>query len=41
VARWLWTHYGRDPNDLPGLMWGGAFLIALELVVQMNARGQK
>src|SRR5204863_142820 len=27
VARWLWLLYGRDLNELPGLMWGGVFFI--------------
>src|SRR2546427_7786111 len=33
VARWLWIRYGRDLNDLPGLVWGGAFLVVLELIM--------
>lgn len=33
VARWLWIKYGRDLNDLPGLVWGGVFLIVLELIM--------
>ena len=42
VARWLWLRYGRDLNDLPGLVWGGVFFIGLELVVHaaLKARGQ-
>jgi hypothetical protein len=42
VARWLWSHYGRDPRDLPGLLWGGVFFVGLELVAQaaMKARGR-
>jgi len=41
VARWLWVHYGRNLAELPGLLWGGVFLIALELVVHgwMKSRG--
>jgi hypothetical protein len=35
VGRWLWVRYGRALEDLPGLVWGGVFLVALELV--MNA----
>jgi hypothetical protein len=35
VARWLWVRYGRDLNDLPGLGWGGVFLIVLQLVMQI------
>ncbi len=33
VARWLWLRYGRDLNDLPGLVWGGVFLVVLELMM--------
>ena len=33
VARWLWIKLGRDLNDLPGLLWGGVFLVVLELVM--------
>jgi len=42
VARWLWLRYGRDVNDLPGVVWGGVFFIGLELVVHaaLKARGQ-
>ncbi len=42
VARWLWLLYGRDLNELPGLMWGGVWFIVLELVVHavMKSRGQ-
>jgi hypothetical protein len=41
VARWLWTGYGRDLHDPPGLLWGGCF-VGLELVVHapMKARGR-
>jgi len=42
VARWLWLRYGRDLAELPGLLWGGVFFIALELAVHavMKARGR-
>ncbi len=42
VARWLWIRYGRDLADLPGLVWGGLFFIALELAVHaaLKARGR-
>jgi hypothetical protein len=42
VARWLWTHYGRDIQDLPGLMWGGVFFVFLELFahVIVKVRGR-
>jgi hypothetical protein len=42
VARWLWSHSGRDPHDLPGLLWGGVFFVGLELVAHaaMKARGR-
>jgi len=39
VARWLWIKYGRDLNDLPGLVWGGVLLVVLQLV--MNAVGRR
>ncbi|HEX9283827.1 MAG TPA: hypothetical protein VF882_08560 [Gemmatimonadales bacterium] len=38
IARWLWIRYGRDLGELPGLMWGGVFLIALQLVMNSVAR---
>ena len=34
IARWLWMQYGRDLGDLPGLAWGGVFLVVLELVTR-------
>lgn len=42
VARWLWTHYGRSLSELPGLVWGGVFFVAVELVVHawLKARGR-
>jgi hypothetical protein len=42
VARWLWTHYGRDANALPRLLWGGVLLVALELArhAAEKARGR-
>jgi hypothetical protein len=39
IARWLWIRYGREPSELPGLLWGGVFLVALELV--MNRLGRR
>lgn len=38
VARWLWSHYGRDLSELPGLVWGGVFLVGLQLVVRKRTR---
>ena len=38
VARWLWVHLGRDLSELPALVWGGVFLVALELVMNSVAR---
>jgi len=38
VARWLWIKLGRDLSDLPGLLWGGVFLIVLELVMNSVTR---
>lgn len=34
MARWLWIHYGRDLADLPGLVWGGVFLVLLNGVAR-------
>jgi hypothetical protein len=38
VGRWLWIRYGRGLEDLPGLVWGGVFLVVLELVMNVVAR---
>jgi len=42
VARWLWPRYGRDLQDLPALVWGGVFLVGLELAAHavMKMRGR-
>ena len=37
IARWLWMQYGRDLSDLPGLVWGGVFLVVLELIARDKA----
>jgi hypothetical protein len=37
IARWLWIRYGREPSELPSLLWGGAFLVAWELVMNRVA----
>jgi hypothetical protein len=34
MARWLWIRYGRELGDLPGLLWGGVFLVVFELVAR-------
>ena len=34
ISRWLWMQYGRDLRELPGLVWGGVFLVVLELVAR-------
>ena len=34
IARWLWMHYGRDLRELPGMLWGGVFLVVLELATR-------
>lgn len=34
IARWLWIRYGRELAELPGLLWGGVFLVLLELVTR-------
>ncbi|HET8713124.1 MAG TPA: hypothetical protein VFM23_05515 [Gemmatimonadales bacterium] len=33
LARWALVAYGRDTSQLPGLLWGGLFFIALQFVV--------
>jgi len=33
AGRVLWRLYGRDTADLPPLVWGGVFLVAVELVL--------
>jgi hypothetical protein len=38
IARWLWVRYGRAPGELPGLVWGGVFLVLLELVMNRVVR---
>ena len=37
IARWLWIHYGRDLEELPGLVWGGVLLVVLELVTRRQS----
>lgn len=37
IARWLWIHYGRDLGELPGLVWGGVFLVVLELMTRRQS----
>ena len=38
IGRWLWIQYRRDLADLPGLLWGGVFLVGLELVLHFALR---
>ncbi len=38
IGRWLWLQYRRDLGDLPGLMWGGVFLVVLELLLHLLLR---
>lgn len=33
AARVVWRLYGRDPAELPALVWGGVFLVAVELAL--------
>ena len=33
LARWALTAYGRDTSQLPSLIWGGLFFVALQFVV--------
>jgi len=40
IARWLWVRLGRDLSDLPALVWGGVFLVVLELVMNGVTRRQ-
>jgi len=40
IGRWLWLQYRRDLADLPGLIWGGVFLVVLELVLHFMLRAQ-
>ncbi len=36
IARWLWIHYGRDLGELPGLIWGGVFLVIFNSVARRH-----
>jgi hypothetical protein len=36
IARWLWIHYGRDLGELPGLIWGGVFLVIVNSVARRH-----
>lgn len=38
LARLLWVQFGRNLEELPPLVWGGVFLVALELVIHGWAR---
>lgn len=38
IGRWLWIKYGRDLNELPGLIWGGVFLVVYLPVMNSVAR---
>jgi len=40
IGRWLWLQYRRDLGDLPGLIWGGVFLLVLELLLHLMLRMQ-
>jgi len=42
LARWLLNAYGRDTSQLPSLIWGGWFFVALQFVVHalLQARGK-
>jgi hypothetical protein len=42
LGRIAWRLYGRDPAELPALVWGGVFLVGLELVLHagLAARGE-
>jgi len=36
IARWLWMQLGRDLGELPGLVWGGVFLVLLNGVARRH-----
>ncbi len=38
IGRWLWIRYGRDLAELPGLVWGGVLLLALQPILNRLAR---
>jgi hypothetical protein len=38
IGRWLWIRFGRDLNELPGLIWGGVFLMIYLPVMNSVAR---
>ena len=42
LARWALTSYGRDTRELPSLIWGGLFFVALQFVVHgmLQAKGK-
>ena len=42
LARWALTAYGRDTRELPSLIWGGLFFVALQFVVHgmLQAKGK-
>ncbi len=40
VAGWLWIKYGRDLNELPGLVWGGLFLVIWQPLFNSFTRRQ-
>jgi hypothetical protein len=33
LARWALVAYGRDTSELPSLIWGGVFFVALQFVL--------
>ncbi|MGH7569630.1 MAG: hypothetical protein ACREL9_11825 [Gemmatimonadales bacterium] len=41
VGRYLWILYGRHVAELPGLIWGGVFFVALQLLLHagLDRRG--
>lgn len=36
AARWLWMAMGRDLRELPGMVWGGVFLVVYELIARQK-----
>lgn len=41
IARWLWIKYGRDVQELPGLVWGGVAFVVAEVVLHLRDRSAR
>jgi hypothetical protein len=33
IGRWIWFHYARNLDDLPGLIWGGVAMIVIQMLM--------